>query len=172
MPEQTIPSTQMNKISLLKAKEDVSDRVREIQDSISRRAFEIFEANGRVLGRDLENWIQAESELLYPACLHISKSGNALTVRGELTGFKVGDIEVKVEPRRLTVVGKRATREGEAAEEPVTAERSGDRIFQVIDLPVQVDGERVTGILRNGVLELSLPLAAAANATPGGSMAA
>lgn len=30
---------------------------------VSRRAFEIWERNGRLPGRDLENWLQAEDEL-------------------------------------------------------------------------------------------------------------
>jgi hypothetical protein len=32
-------------------------------EAISRRAFEIWERTGRPDGRDLENWLQAESEL-------------------------------------------------------------------------------------------------------------
>jgi predicted Zn-dependent protease len=30
---------------------------------VSRRAFEIWERNGRLSGRDLEDWLQAEAEL-------------------------------------------------------------------------------------------------------------
>jgi alkylation response protein AidB-like acyl-CoA dehydrogenase len=30
---------------------------------VSRRAFEIWERNGRMPGRDVENWLQAEAEL-------------------------------------------------------------------------------------------------------------
>ena len=30
---------------------------------VSRRAFEIWERNGRTPGRDLENWLEAEAEL-------------------------------------------------------------------------------------------------------------
>ncbi len=32
-------------------------------DAVSRRAFEIWERNGRMPGHDLENWLQAEAEL-------------------------------------------------------------------------------------------------------------
>jgi hypothetical protein len=32
-------------------------------EEISRRAFEIWERNGRRPGRDLENWLEAEAEL-------------------------------------------------------------------------------------------------------------
>ncbi len=32
-------------------------------EEVSRRAFEIWERNGRMPGQDLENWLQAEAEL-------------------------------------------------------------------------------------------------------------
>lgn len=38
-------------------------RRRPTQEDISRRAFEIWVASGRIEGRDIENWKQAEREL-------------------------------------------------------------------------------------------------------------
>ena len=35
----------------------------ELQEAIRRRAEEIYENSGRVQGRDLENWAQAEAEI-------------------------------------------------------------------------------------------------------------
>ena len=32
-------------------------------DDIARRAYQIYEREGRVAGRDLENWLAAEAEL-------------------------------------------------------------------------------------------------------------
>ena len=34
---------------------------------VSRRAFEIWEQNGRAPGHDLENWLKAETELRHAA---------------------------------------------------------------------------------------------------------
>ena len=36
---------------------------KEMLDAIARRAYNIFEARGRIKGRDLDNWLQAEAEL-------------------------------------------------------------------------------------------------------------
>src|SRR5919108_6616869 len=43
----------------------IFDQMKEMQDRIMRRAYEIFEQNGSMLGRDLENWSQAERELVW-----------------------------------------------------------------------------------------------------------
>jgi hypothetical protein len=37
---------------------------KEAQESVSRRAREIYEQGGKVAGRDLENWTQAEAEIV------------------------------------------------------------------------------------------------------------
>jgi hypothetical protein len=37
---------------------------REVQTAVSRRAREIYEKGGKVAGRDLENWMQAEAEIV------------------------------------------------------------------------------------------------------------
>lgn len=161
MPEEMIPSIPINDTTLLKVTEGTSSRTYEIHDAISRRAFEIFEANGRVSGRDVEDWVQAESELLYPVSLDISESDDALVVRGALPGFKAADIELTVEPGRLTIAGNREIQEGQVTEKLVAPERRGAWVLLTVDLPVQVDTERVTGSLKDGTLELTLPRAEA-----------
>ena len=39
----------------------------ELQDAIRRRAEEIYIRNGRIPGRDVQNWVQAEQEILREA---------------------------------------------------------------------------------------------------------
>jgi len=56
---------------------DVFDEIQQTYDSIARRAFEIFENNGRWFGNDLGDWLRAESELLQPVRLEITDSDDA-----------------------------------------------------------------------------------------------
>src|SRR5579871_3557405 len=44
------------------ATDELFDRIEETYDSIARRAFEIFDNNGRWLGHELEDWFRAEAE--------------------------------------------------------------------------------------------------------------
>jgi HSP20 family molecular chaperone IbpA len=76
-------------------------------DNIARRAFEIFERNGRNFGRDAEDWFKAESELLHPVHVTVTESGDTLEVKAEAPGFREKELEISVEPRRLTIAGKR-----------------------------------------------------------------
>lgn len=38
----------------------VFDQIQDTFNALSRRAYEIFDGNGRAFGRDLEDWFQAE----------------------------------------------------------------------------------------------------------------
>ena len=139
--------------------DDFSQRSKEIYDSIALRAFEIFESSGRASGRDHENWLKAEAELLHPVHLDIAESGEAVTVRAEVPGFGAKDVEIRLEPHRLAITGKRETNEERKTEKTLYSERCVDQVFRVIDLPAEVNPERATAEFKDGILRLAMPKA-------------
>ena len=141
---------------------DLFNRMQQLSDSIARRAFEIFEGNGRIFGRDLDDWFHAESELLHPIHVDVAESDEGLTVHAEVPGFTAKELEVSVEPRRLTIAGKRETKEERKEQKTIYTERCSDEILRVIDLPADVDTTKVAATLKDGVLELQMPKAAPA----------
>ena len=131
-------------------------------DSIARRAFEIFDGNGRLFGNDLHDWFQAEAELLRPLHVEMTDSDESLNIQAEVPGFGPKDLEVSVEARRLTITGKRETKEEKKAKKTVYKERCSDEILRVVDLPAEINTEKVKATLENGVLSLEMPKAAPA----------
>lgn len=150
----------------LMAPTELFKHIEELYDSITRRAFEIFENNGRMLGRHLEDWFQAESELLHPIHIDVAEAKDGLTVHAEVPGFKADDLQVSLERNRLTITGKRETREERKDEKTIYKERCSDRILRVIDLPVEIDAEKAVATLKDGLLELKAPKAAPAKNIP------
>jgi HSP20 family protein len=139
---------------------DVFDRIQQIYGEIARRAFEIFDNNGRWLGNDLEDWFRAESELLHPVHLEIAESDANLTVQVEVPGFSTKELEINVEPRRLTIAGKHEAQEESKKGKTIYSERCAKEILRVIDLPAEVDSSKVSAILKDGILKMELPKAA------------
>jgi len=135
-------------------------------DAISRRAFEIFEGNGRLIGHDLENWFKAEAELFHPVHLNITESDDSIEVKAEVPGFNENELQVTMEPNRLTICGKRETSKEEKKGKTVYSEKCSNEIFRVVDLPAEVDTSRVTATLKNGTLGLTMPKAQKAQAAP------
>jgi len=140
--------------------ENISDRMQENYNEIARRAFEIFDNNGRWLGHDLEDWFRAESELLHPVHLEMAESEDNLTVRAEVPGFSTKELEISVEPRKLTILGKHEAQEESKKGKTIYSERCAREILRVVDLPAEVDGLKVSAILKDGVLNIELPKAA------------
>jgi HSP20 family protein len=137
----------------------------QLSKSIAERAFDIFERDGRTLGRDIDHWFQAEAEMLHPAHVEISESDNALTVRAEVPGYRADELEVSVAPQRVTISGKRESRIQRTSDKVVYTEQCADQIFRAFDLPAEVSNSKSTAILADGVLEIAMPKAAQASQT-------
>lgn len=134
----------------------IFDRMQEIHDSIARRAFELFEDNGRWSGRELDDWLHAESEMLHPVHLELTDSDNHLNVRAEVPGFSAKELEINVEPRRLTVSGKHETREETRKGKTIYSELCAGEILRVVDLPADVDTSSVNATLKDGILNIKM----------------
>jgi HSP20 family protein len=138
---------------------DLFERVERLRDVIARRAFEIFDSAGRTFGHDLEDWFKAESEVLHPVQVDVTESDSNLIVKAEVPGFTAKELEVALEPRRLTITGKRETKEERKDKRTIYTEIKSDQAMRVIDLPAAVDADKATATLKDGILELTLPKA-------------
>jgi HSP20 family protein len=137
--------------------EGLVERMNNLYDHIARRAFEIFDGDGRPNGRDLAHWFQAEMELLHPLHIEVSESPEALHLRAEVPGFKAEELKINVEPRRVTITGERKTREASKTKKTIYSETCSDQILRVVALPAEVDTEKAKATLKDGMLELDIP---------------
>ncbi len=142
--------------------ENVFERANEMFNAISRRAYEFFDGDGHRFGRDLEHWFQAEKELLHPVHMNVSETGEAFEVKAEVPGFSEKELQINVEARRLAISGKRESKKEEKRGKTICSETCSDQIMRVVDLPADVETDKVTATLKNGVLDLHLPKAAKA----------
>jgi HSP20 family protein len=133
--------------------------MQQLYDSIARRAFEIFEGNGRSIGHELSDWLQAESEMLRPLHLKIAESDDELSVTAEVPGFSANELDVQVDGNRLVISGKHSSDEETTSGKTVYSERTATEIFRSVDLPADVDGSKVSAIVKDGILTIDLPKA-------------
>ena len=135
------------------------ENVPDLHDLIASRAFEVFEGNGGHAGHDLDNWLRAEAEFFHPLHIEVSESPEAFTVRSDVPGFKEKDLQIDVEPRRVTIAGKRETTKQSNGKKTIYSETCSDRILRVVDLPAAVVAKKMKTTVKNGVLQLDLPKA-------------
>ena len=130
-----------------------------IYDRIEHRAYDLFERRGYQDGHDMEDWLRAESELLYPAPVDISESDDKLIVHAEMPGFRDKDIEVRVKPHCLVITGRKQQFSDQTKSKALYGERKSEEMFRIVDLPKEIDPSKVTTMLAQGILEVDLPKA-------------
>ena len=113
------------------ATSDVFNQIQQTYDAVARRAFEIFNDNGRWLGHELDDWFRAESELLHPVHLEIAESDENLIVQAEVPGFSTKELEINVEPRKLTIAGTHEAQEESRKGKTIYSERCAKQILRV-----------------------------------------
>lgn len=135
---------------------NIFERLEEVHNSIARRAFEIFEGKGRWPSRELDDWLRAESELLHPIHLELTESDDNLAIRAEVPGFSAKELEINIEPRRLTITGKRETKEESKKGKTVFSELCANELLRVVDLPAEVDISNVSANVKDGILNIKM----------------
>lgn len=160
----TAMQTSKDSVPVRQGSVDLLEQFDEVYGSIARRAFEFFNGNGQGAGHELDNWLRAESELLHPVYLEMTESDGDLTVLAEVPGFDAKDLEIKVEPRRISIAGRREIKE-EKNRRKIRSEWRADQILRAVDLPTDVDTTKVNATLKDGILVIDLPKAAHAKAT-------
>jgi len=138
--------------------QDLANRVNEVHEMIARRAYELFAGRGGEHGRDLEDWLQAESDLLQ-VCRHdLRESAEAVFLHADLPcSFTADQLTVSVEPRHLIVSGETELDVICGGHEPAHTEKRTQRILRMHDLPAVVDPLKVTATLKGETLEIMMP---------------
>jgi HSP20 family protein len=140
--------------------EKLFEQMKEFSQSVARRAYEYFEARGREFGHDLEDWFRAESELMRRVPVEIKEADGQVTVRSEVPGFTANEIKVSVEPQRLVISGKSEKKTEEKKDETLLSEFRSNQFCRELRLPAEVEPDKTTAVLKDGVLELVFAKAA------------
>ena len=94
--------------------------------------------------------------------LDLYQDQDNFAVKAELPGLKKEDIKLSLQDGVLTLSGERREEKAHDQKGSVRSERFFGRFERSTNLPMQVDGTRVTAAYEDGVLTVVLPKAEAA----------
>jgi HSP20 family protein len=153
MAGRAVPVTPVKKVGSL------VDELTEIERQLSERAFELFESRGWGRERELDDWLQAEKELLWRPCAELTETAADLRLSFALAGLTPKDVKVQVEPDRLTV--RAATKHEHRKEEGDLqfCEFHQGSLYRSIALPATVVPEKAKAEMKEGMLTVTLPKA-------------
>ena len=120
------------------------------------RMFEGF------LGRRLrsfwpERWWPATGVEITTPAVDLYEEKDDIVVKAELPGMEKDNIEVNLSDNRLTIKGEKKKEEEVQKEGYYRSERSYGSFVRTLELPSEVQTEKVKAAFKNGVLEIRLP---------------
>jgi HSP20 family protein len=142
----------------------IFDAMRDMQDQIMRRAYEIFEHNGSMFGRDLDNWTQAESELVWRPAFELCEKDGRFQLEAAIAGIEAKDINIEVTAEDIVLKADIQHEHNEQKGIVHYCEFETGKMFRSIHLPKKIDPDKVKAEFKNGLLRLTAEIAVEARA--------
>ena len=118
-------------------------------ETVRQRAYELFEMRGCQPGKDVEDWLQAEQEMLFVPEASINESAKTFTVTISTPGFGADDVEVTASPQEVLVEAKARTMQDGRFESRT--------LYRRFDLASPIDSNRVTASMDGAELTIKAP---------------
>ena len=108
----------------------------------------------------LTGWFRApgrfvDEDFMYPK-IDVSEGPKNIRIKAEIPGVDADDIDVSIDGRRLTIKGEKKQESKEENENYHRIEQSYGYFNRSIDLPTDVDPDKVDAKFKNGILKLKL----------------
>jgi HSP20 family molecular chaperone IbpA len=143
------PKTHTSKPEIL-SREDGRRFLDEFNDLVSRRAYELFDRDGRLDGSDVAHWLQAEKELAAPQP-DVRESEDSFSANVPLPEVTVGGVKVyATEDRALVCAESSAQGDTDASYE------SSQSIYCMIRWPEIIDPASCRAELEDGNLTITV----------------
>lgn len=133
--------------TLLEEMESIGAKIRE-------RAHELFMQRGSSPGRELDDWLEAERQLMWLPDTEIVEKTREFQARIDIAGVEPKDIRLVALPDSILLQAEPKSREA--------------RLFQRFTFSTPIDVEKVTAKLERGILEINAPKVRAAVMTARG----
>lgn len=117
---------------------------------LSRRMNRLTQS---LMGRPELAWRPAR---VFPA-INLTEDKENFYVRAELPGFDASGLDISVVDNKLSISGERTFATGEENIRYHRKEREAGKFSRVIGLPGDVDAEKVSATMVNGILAVTIP---------------
>ncbi len=123
---------------------------------LSRLQDEMTDLFGRFFGTEWPFLERGQGTGWWPA-MDVAESDQAITVSAELPGLKAEDVDISVHGNVLTISGEKKDSSEQREGDRYHVERRYGSFQRRLQLPADVDVERIQAECRDGVLTVTLP---------------
>ena len=158
---QKVPTTEDRSLPIFAEFDRLAERIR-------LEAFNLFARRGSGNGRALDDWLEAERNVCWPAAKLAERDG-AFVLEVALAGFEPGEISLTATPREIMIKANHEhTKRSDEKEAPNLrwSEFRSDEVYRRVELPSSVDVGKTSASFKNGLLVVVAPLAPPSKSTP------
>ncbi|HPT40099.1 MAG TPA: Hsp20/alpha crystallin family protein [Candidatus Paceibacterota bacterium] len=109
--------------------------------------------NSELLKEKGEDWMESEGQLT----IDVYQTAQDIIIKSAVAGVKPEDIDISITNDMVTIKGKRDIEDTIKSEDYFYQECYWGRFSRSVILPVDVDSDRVSASLKNGILTVKLP---------------
>lgn len=124
--------------------------------NVSRFQREFDDMFNRFFGRDFEIPGDPLKKGHWFPTADILEDKKKITLKAEIPGVEARDIDVSLDGRRLTIKGENKQQKEEKVENCLQMESSYGYFKRTIELPAEVDSEKIEASYKRGVLKIVL----------------
>ena len=150
---------------VVRKSESFWDQIQKMEERVMRRAHDIFRGSGSAFGKDLDNWLAAEGELIWKPAIELKEKDNAFELKIDVAGVDPKDLKVEVTADDLLVKAEtQSEQKKEEKGEVHVSEFHAGSLFRSVHFPKKVNPDKVKAELKNGLLTLTAAIAEEARA--------
>ena len=118
------------------------ERLNALGEDIRQRAFSRFERRGQTGGGEVDDWLEAERELVWSPPSELIEDKEDFQARVALAGFDAKDVEVTAAPEALVIEADKTHTHNTKAGNVHFCEFSAQKLLRRINLPTAIDVDR------------------------------
>ncbi len=128
--------------------------MRELFENVKHRAFDLFQQRRQGNERELDDWLQAERELIWPPPAELTDTDKGFRLIIGLSGFEAKDIRLTVMPDAIILQAEASRKHDHKERKVLFCDFCGRKVFRRVNLPSEIDTDKTTAILKDGVLRI------------------
>jgi HSP20 family molecular chaperone IbpA len=135
--------------------DSIPDEIEEMRDRIRSRAYEIYQSKAEGCGHELDNWLEAERELIRKPPVELIEGDSALKVLMAVADVDSEEIGIAVSPEYLLVKTGKPNGQGETNGKAQESRFEAGGIFQLVSFSKPVDPKKAKAEFKDGVLHFT-----------------
>ncbi|HYR86640.1 MAG TPA: Hsp20 family protein [Terriglobia bacterium] len=142
------------KLDVLKNNDPISAETEDIQNRIRQRAYELSQIRGHS-GREVEDWLSAESEIIFVPPVEMMEKGRLFQVQLAIPGINADDVHVMATPDQILIKCEFSHHHDSDSGIVHVCDFKSATVFRTIHFPEPIDVRTIDVEFQDGMLRIT-----------------